>query len=295
MGEKTTRAVDDQEVIMTSSPRESLGSILTVERVEGDEFGVRLEDFWGASLTCDALARAALAAAQSCGGAALHSLHARFVEPAPPGVALRLRVERLGEDGAVVRRRVQLRRENRLLSDVTLSFASPSPGLAYQGAALDPDLPDPETVPSTAERARAEGWADYASGPIEFRRIGAAWPWPEPSPEQSSTHREWVRPRQPLPREAEVHMAATVFLSDFYSHWTASDRLGARFRPPRFTPLEHALWLHRPLRWDGWWLLRAVSEVGHAGRLFTRRQLFSADGALVASAAQEGLYAGGGD
>ena len=89
-------------------------------------------------------------------------------------------------------------------------------------------------------------------------------------------------------------MAALVFLSDFYSHWTGSDRLGVQFVPGCFTSLDHALWVHRPLPWDGWWLLKAVTEVGNAGRTLTRREIYTRDGFLVASTAQEGFYSNAG-
>jgi acyl-CoA thioesterase-2 len=86
-------------------------------------------------------------------------------------------------------------------------------------------------------------------------------------------------------------MAALVFLSDFYSHWTGSDRLGVHFVPSRFISLDHALWIHRLLHWDSWWLLKAVTEVGNAGRMLTRREIYTRAGVLVASTMQEGFYA----
>lgn len=275
----------------TTGPSESLASILRTERLRDGEYAVSLEDFWGASMACDGLARAALAAAESCPGRELHSLHAWFNQPAPPGTALSLRLDRLGEDRQFARRRARLEHGERLLCEAILSFVTPAAGMSYQGAVRDADLPDPESAPSTAERAKAEGWADFARGPIEFRRIGAAWPWPKPASTETSVHREWVRPRQALPRDPHLQMAALVFLSDFYSHWTASDRLGADFRPDRVTQLDHALWVHRHVPWDGWWLLKAVSEAGRDGRLFTRREIYTSDGILVASAAQEAFYA----
>ena len=71
------------------SPRESLVEILRLERVRDGEFVARLEDFWGASLGGDALARAALAAAALCEGLELHSLHASFLRPAAAGTPAR--------------------------------------------------------------------------------------------------------------------------------------------------------------------------------------------------------------
>jgi len=273
-----------------SGPGESLASMLKVERRGDDEFVVRLEDFWGASMGCDVLARASLAAVATCAGKELYALQASFFDSAPAAVPLQLRVERLSDQDQIAHRLVRVRHGERSLCDVILTFAAPGGELAYQGVRPEGDLPRADAVPSTLERARAEGWEEYARGPVEFRRVGAEWPWPKPSPSETSHHREWLRPRQPLPGDASMQMAALVFASDFYSHWTASDRLGADFAPNRFTSLDHALWIHRHLPWDGWWLLDAASEVGHAGRMLTRRRLFTDTGILIASAVQSGRY-----
>ncbi|MBZ5535536.1 MAG: thioesterase family protein [Acidobacteriia bacterium] len=107
----------------------------------------------------------------------------------------------------------------------------------------------------------------------------------------STTHREWVRPRQPLPDDSTIQMAALVFLSDFYSHWTASGQRGHLCAPSISSGESRTL--GPPTRTMGWLvLLKAVSNVGSAGRLFNRRELYSVKGALLASAAQEGFYSG---
>ena len=54
--------------------------------------------------------------------------------------------------------------------------------------------------------------------------------------------------------------------------------------------LDHTIWFHRPFRADEWWLYDQVSPIGarrsragHSARVFTQ------DGTLVATVAQEGL------
>ena len=270
----------------TASPRESLAAILAVERIREGEFTARLEDFFGSSLGGDALARAALAAAESCEGKELHALHASFLRPIPPSAPLTLLVERLADDGPVACRQVCIR-DRDLLCQVTARFGLPGDGPSYQDVRLDSLWTQPEELPSTIEQARAEGWADYARGPIEFRRFGS---WPR-RPEESYSHVEWMRPRMPLPNDPRIHMAALVFLSDFYSQWACERRIGPTFAHDRFRPLDQTLWIHRSIRWDDWLLLKAVSEIGHAGRALARREIYTRDGQLVASAAQEAYVA----
>ena len=53
--------------------------------------------------------------------------------------------------------------------------------------------------------------------------------------------------------------------------------------------LDHALWFHRPFRADEWLLYAQDSPNLGGARGFARGSIFSGDGTLVASVAQEGL------
>jgi acyl-CoA thioesterase-2 len=53
--------------------------------------------------------------------------------------------------------------------------------------------------------------------------------------------------------------------------------------------LDHAMWFHRPCRVDEWLLFSFDSPSASGARGLARSQVFTRDGALVASTAQEGL------
>jgi acyl-CoA thioesterase-2 len=53
--------------------------------------------------------------------------------------------------------------------------------------------------------------------------------------------------------------------------------------------LDHALWFHRPFRADDWLLYAQDSPSTADSRGFARGLIFTRDGTLVASVAQEGL------
>ena len=53
--------------------------------------------------------------------------------------------------------------------------------------------------------------------------------------------------------------------------------------------LDHSIWFHRPFRADQWWLYDQVSPSASGGRGLALARVFSQDGQLVASVAQEGL------
>ncbi len=86
-----------------------------------------------------------------------------------------------------------------------------------------------------------------------------------------------------------LHTAALAFLSEYRSHWAVEVRLGADFPRSDILILDHALWIHRSVPWDDFWLVRTSTDVGVAGRCFSRREIFTRDGAMVASAAWEAM------
>ena len=53
--------------------------------------------------------------------------------------------------------------------------------------------------------------------------------------------------------------------------------------------LDHAMWFHRPFRADEWLLYSQESPSASGARGFNTGKIFSQDGRLVASVAQEGL------
>ena len=260
-------------------PRSSLSDLLAVRSEGGGVFSARLESFWGEAAPGDLLARATLAASagRSAGPSASHAV---FLRAASPDVALAFACEPLSNE----RTRVTVREGEALVAEVQLRFGPAGAGLTYQCVAPERGLPDPEALPSEAEQGAREGWAQYAVGPIESRRITP--------PEAVKEHEPalwlgWLRPREPLGDDPVRHAAALAFLSEYRSHWAVERRLGADFPRTEIRLLDHALWVHRPRRWDEWWLVKTESDVGAAGRCLSRREIFARDGALIASAAWE--------
>lgn len=261
-------------------PGDDLARLLRIERRGEREFEAELESFFGQAQGFDLLGRAALAASATCEGLELCELRASFLRPAPLGVALRLQVEPLADGPERAVRRVRVESEAPI-AEVTASFASELAGPEF-APPLPEGLPKPDDLPSTLETARAEGWERYAAGPIEFRRASGAWPGPPEG--DAEPHLEWIRPRAPLPPEPRLHAAALVLASHFYAHHSFERRLGAAFAPERCASSDHAVWIHRPARWDDWWLLESRCDVARGGRALGQRRLFTRDGRLLATA-----------
>jgi acyl-CoA thioesterase II len=263
--------------------------VLALERAGEDVFTARLDGFGGVTLGC-----AALAAARTCEGRALHALSACFLRPVAVG-ASELRVERLAEGRRIARRRVRIGPAERPLFELVASFAAAGTGPDFDETEPDPATPAPEELPSDVEVARAERWSeeggrDAGEWPIAWRWVGA--PWRPAASGEPSRYRAWVRPRVPLAGDPGLQVAALAFLSDFHSHWPVARRLGGGFEPERFTSLDTAIWIHRDRPWDDWWLLTSASDVAHGGRALTRRSLHAREGPLVATMLQEALVLG---
>ncbi len=266
-----------------------LQEILEIEHVRDGVFTACLGGFGGETLGC-----ATLAAARTCDEKPLHSLHTYFLRPVTSDQPVEFVVDRVRDGRRLAHRRVQVRLKERLLCELMASFAVPGEGTEYQDANVHPDSV-PEDLPSEEEVARAEGWnldePGPLGGPFDWRWIGGS-PWLPDGPHEASLYRAWVRPRFPLPDEHAFRSAVLVFLADYHSHFSVARKLGAHYQPIGFASLDQSLWIQRDLEWNDWWLLTTESDVAHAGRALTRRMLYTRDGRVVASMAQEQLIPG---
>jgi len=265
---------------------ETIASELSVEPVREGVFRAQLRGWEGRSFGGATLGCATVAAAHGCQGRALHSLHAYFLRRVPAEVPVEFHVEKLSEGRRLAHRRVQVRHEGRLLCEVSASFANPEQGPGYQETRLDPGVPRPEALMTDVELAKIAGW-EGPPPPVEWRWI--EYPERSLAPGETPICRGWARPRAPLPDDPSLHAAALVYLSDWASQGAVERRFAGGFAPERFASLDHAVWLHAPVRWDDWWLVTARSDIAAAGRAVTRREIYTLEGVLVASIDQEGL------
>ena len=268
-----------------------LAERIAIEADGDDRYAAILHDYGdGRGFGGDTLARVVLAARRSTDPARrLCSFHAWFLRPAPVGERLGLEVERVKEGRQLSQRRVRLLHGERAICELGAVFGIPSTGVTYQEARA-PESPPPEELKDDVTVAREEG-LDWEPGEVEWRWIERDWDTPEPS--ERSAWRAWARPRVSLPGDDPgLHEAALALLSDFGSHWSLVRRLGDRgFDFARFASLDQGLWVHRPVRWDDWWLVASESEVAEGGHSFTRRRIFDREARLLATGTQEGLHA----
>jgi acyl-CoA thioesterase-2 len=111
----------------------------------------------------------------------------------------------------------------------------------------------------------------------------------EPGPDPNLI---WMRATRPLPEDPVLHQCFLTYATDMslidavIRHHGYRGPLG---HPAMVASLDHALWFHRPFRADEWILYAQESPAAAGARGFARGSLFTRDGTLVASVAQEGL------
>ena len=101
----------------------------------------------------------------------------------------------------------------------------------------------------------------------------------------------WFRIVAPIGDDPAVHRAILAYASDMSLLGTCMLPHGVNWTSPGFqsASLDHAVWLHEPFRADEWLLYTTDSPWSGHGRGMNRGKIFSADGRLIASVAQEGL------
>ena len=86
-----------------------------------------------------------------------------------------------------------------------------------------------------------------------------------------------------------MHAAALTFVSDLTLLSAGFARLGGGWPDFIGASLDHAVWFHQPVRADDWFLYETDSPAASSGRALCFGQIWAADGAHVATVAQEGL------
>jgi acyl-CoA thioesterase-2 len=233
-------------------------------------------------------AQSVVAAGRTVEEGALHSLHAYFLRPGRHRVPIRFVVDRIRDGRTFTTRRVVAHQRGEAIFNLSASFARPEAGIAHQDAM--PEAPGPEGLEDWEDvRARVLGSPSRRrpDGPVEIRVCDPDDP--NPAAKQAPYKRIWMRPRGPMPDDVLLHAAVLVYASDRTLLSTAARPHGLPWGRRIAASLDHAVWIHRPLRFDDWMLYVSQSPVAFAARGLVLGAIYHRDGARVASVAQEGL------
>jgi acyl-CoA thioesterase-2 len=219
----------------------------------------------------------------------LHSLHGAFLRPGRHDVPIRYSVERIRDGRSFTTRRVRAEQAGEEIFGMTASFALPEDGISHQDPM--PEAPPPESLRDWDElRAETLRVPRQLATPVEVRLCDPYGR--DPDPARAPRLRAWLRLRGELPEDPLLHTAALIYASDRTLSAAAIRPHGLRARMGMFASLDHAIWIHRPVRLDGWILYASHSPAAHSARGLVFGALYSRDGTRLASVAQEGLIRG---
>jgi acyl-CoA thioesterase-2 len=242
------------------------------------------------------LAQALVAAGRTVEGRGLHSLHGYFLRPGDPSIPILYDVDRIRDGRSFTTRRVVAIQHGRAIFNLSASYHVSEPGLDHQ---LEmPAAPEPEELPGRLELVEQfagqlpEGLRSWLERerPLEERYAGAvSFLQPEPHPPHQQI---WFRAAGPLPDSIELHQCVLAYASDTSLLDTAILPHPVSYLDGTLqsASLDHAMWFHRPFRADAWMLYVQDSPSAFGARGFNRGSIFTHEGRLIASVAQEGLF-----
>lgn len=271
-------------------------SILDLERLEDNLFrgftpeAGRYRVFGG-----QVIGQALVAACRTVEGRAPHSMHGYFILPGDPKIPIIYEVERTRDGRSFTTRLVKAIQHGQPIFTLSTSFHADEPGLEH--SISKPDVPDPDQLPSETDIRRhmmaslPEQVRKYFDRerpielrPVEYQRYMSRDPMPP-------KFHVWIRATGRLPDDPAIHQAVLAYASDMTlldSTLVAHGRT-VFDKTIQAASLDHALWIHRPFRADDWLLYAQESPFAGAARGFARGSIYTRDGVLVASVAQEGL------
>lgn len=235
-------------------------------------------------------AQCAVAAMRTVEAGRLHALHGFFLRAGRGGAGLHFDVTRTRDGRSFTARRVVAAQGEDAIFECLASFTTHADGIEHTAEpALDPALAaGPEGLPDW-ESVRAIETGEPARTPdaIEVRVVRPEEDRPDAVPPASRS--VWMRVRGTLPDDPLLHAAVLVYASDRTLLSTASRPHSLPWGKRMAASLDHAMWLHRPARFDDWVLYASQSPVAHAARGLVFGAMYDRLGVRIASVAQEGL------
>ncbi len=277
------------------SAPENLIDTLALERIEVNLFRGVSRDQHGRIFGGLVIGQALMAAYKTVEGRHCHSLHCYFIRPGDPSVPILYEVDRARDGRTFTTRRVTAIQHGEQIFNLAASFQVPEEGVEHQEPM--PHVPTPDQLAPEREirRAMLEKMpaamreAALRPRPIDLRPVD---PQDFMAPTvRSSTQDVWMRAVAPLGDDVAVNHCVIAYASDMSFLSTSMRPHGMGWQTPglQSASLDHAVWFHRHSQFNAWHLYHQTSPSASGSRGFNLGQIYTADGHLVASTAQEGL------
>ncbi|WPF65205.1 MULTISPECIES: acyl-CoA thioesterase [unclassified Corynebacterium] len=248
---------------------------------EGIASGTQQKRTFGGQVVGQSLAAAIAALREESEDKVVDSLHGYFVSGGDAAEGMSVEVTPVRRGRSYTNLAVRAAQGERALFVGNVNFRRPGdPGPTH--SVPMPQVPPPEGLSDGREYLPQKNlllfaeWEDW-----EFRMVE------NHAAEGYGHQRLWFRASRPLPDDPDFHAAALAYMTDMTILYGAM--APHRNHPVQMASLDHAVWFHHPVRVDQWLLYDQVSPSASEGRALCTGRIYTQDGQLVASVAQEGL------
>ncbi len=218
-----------------------------------------------------------------------HSMHGYFLRPGDASQGVTLSVDRIHDGRSFSTRRTQVYQQGVPIFSMIASFQREDPGLEHRTEAPTDVLSPEESLTRTRNGvSHPLSKRLLADSPIEVAHADGAIYESVPG-DHVPRQNVWLRTRRPIGDDPSLHRAVLAYMSDLTIQESVLRAHGVAWGQPglKVASLDHAMWWHRPARADQWLLYSQESPSARGGRGLATGRLFTREGELIASVAQE--------
>lgn len=298
MANPDNRPDGDSRACVEGDVLDHLLGLLKLEKIEENIFRGQSQDLgFGNVFGGQVLGQALSAASQTVDGSRqAHSLHGYFMRAGDATKPIVYTVDCIRDGKSFTTRRVVAVQKGRAIFSMAASFHRLETGFEHQDA-MPSDIPGPEGIEPEIELAKRyrKRIPDVVlekllcRKPIEIRVVNPMDPF---NPEKKDPVKYvWFRTIRPLSDTQATHRYMLAYASDFHLVGTSLYPHGKSFWNPDMmvASLDHAIWFHRDFTMKDWFLYVMKSPNSGMGRGVNIGSIYTRDGSLVATVAQEGL------
>ena len=227
----------------------------------------------------------------------INSLHAYFLEAGDLTIPIHYHVEEIRDGGSFSTRRVTAKQNDKTIFILAASFHKVEDGFEHQST-MDTSIKQPEELLSWEDMVTQFG--DFLpkslkyflsiERPIDFKPVRVPNPLePENLPAKEEI---WFKLKGDIPKmDLALKHQILTYISD-YNILNAAFNPNAKeynFSNTQTASLDHSMWFFRDFDFNDWMLFSAESPNAFGARGLSKGNIYTRDGKLIASFAQEGL------